>query len=175
MSFIGAGCQNTGSTGCTFIGAGRNNFNRGSSAGIVAGWGNKICNVAYYGFIGAGQYNHLVGGTQHAAIVGGCNNVLENNTDRSIIGAGLSNTICDGACCSGILGGTLNIVDHDKSFIIGSNITSSAACTTFVNNFKAQGPSTGTTVVILENLPTSDPNNAGQLWNDSGTLKVSAG
>ena len=175
MSFIGAGCQNTGSTGCTFIGAGRNNFNRGSSAGIVAGWGNKICNVAYYGFIGAGQYNHLVGGTQHSAIVGGCNNVLEDNTDRSIIGAGLSNTICDGACCSGILGGTLNIVDHDKSFIIGSNITSSAACTTYVNNFKAQGPSTGTTVVILENLPTSDPNNAGQLWNDSGTLKVSAG
>ena len=30
-------------------------------------------------------------------------------------------------------------------------------------------------VVILSNLPTSDPTNAGQLWNDSGTLKVSAG
>jgi len=30
-------------------------------------------------------------------------------------------------------------------------------------------------VVMLSNLPTSDPNNAGQLWNDSGTLKVSAG
>ena len=29
--------------------------------------------------------------------------------------------------------------------------------------------------VILSNLPTSDPNNAGQLWNDSGTLKISAG
>jgi len=27
----------------------------------------------------------------------------------------------------------------------------------------------------LSNLPTSDPSNAGQLWNDSGTLKVSAG
>lgn len=26
-----------------------------------------------------------------------------------------------------------------------------------------------------EKLPTSDPVNAGQLWNDSGTLKVSAG
>jgi len=31
------------------------------------------------------------------------------------------------------------------------------------------------TVVMLSNLPTSNPNNAGQLWNDSGTLKVSAG
>ena len=30
-------------------------------------------------------------------------------------------------------------------------------------------------VVMLSNLPTSDPNNAGQLWNDSGTLKISAG
>jgi len=30
-------------------------------------------------------------------------------------------------------------------------------------------------VVMLSNLPTSDPSNAGQLSNDSGTLKVSAG
>ena len=30
-------------------------------------------------------------------------------------------------------------------------------------------------VVKLTGLPTSDPTNAGQLWNDSGTLKISAG
>lgn len=29
--------------------------------------------------------------------------------------------------------------------------------------------------VVMTNLPTSDPVNAGELWNDSGTLKVSAG
>lgn len=29
--------------------------------------------------------------------------------------------------------------------------------------------------VIISNLPTADPVNAGELWNDSGTLKVSAG
>ena len=29
--------------------------------------------------------------------------------------------------------------------------------------------------VMATGLPTSDPNNAGQLWNDSGTLKVSSG
>ena len=29
--------------------------------------------------------------------------------------------------------------------------------------------------IMMSNLPTSDPSNAGQLWNDSGTLKVSAG
>lgn len=30
-------------------------------------------------------------------------------------------------------------------------------------------------VVMIENLPTADPANADQLWNDNGTLKVSAG
>lgn len=30
-------------------------------------------------------------------------------------------------------------------------------------------------VVMIENLPSTDPVNAGQLWNDNGTLKVSAG
>ena len=29
--------------------------------------------------------------------------------------------------------------------------------------------------VMVSDLPTSDPNNAGQLWNDGGTLKISAG
>ena len=29
--------------------------------------------------------------------------------------------------------------------------------------------------IVLSNLPTSDPSNAGQLYNDSGTLKVNAG
>ena len=29
--------------------------------------------------------------------------------------------------------------------------------------------------IVLSALPTSDPTNAGQLWNDSGTLKISAG
>ena len=30
-------------------------------------------------------------------------------------------------------------------------------------------------IIKLSSLPTSDPTNAGQLWNDSGTLKISAG
>jgi len=31
------------------------------------------------------------------------------------------------------------------------------------------------TVIIMDNLPTSDPLNAGQLWNNAGVLTVSAG
>ena len=34
---------------------------------------------------------------------------------------------------------------------------------------------TSSGVVIFSALPTTDPVNAGQLWNDGGTLKVSAG
>jgi hypothetical protein len=67
---------------------------------------------------------------------------------------------------------------HNNSFIIGSNITSSCACTTFVNNLTVSGSNgggAGASVVIMRGLPTSDPTNAGQLWNDSGTLKISAG
>jgi NADPH:quinone reductase-like Zn-dependent oxidoreductase len=30
-------------------------------------------------------------------------------------------------------------------------------------------------VVTFSNLPTSDPNNAGQLWNNSGVLNISSG
>ena len=29
--------------------------------------------------------------------------------------------------------------------------------------------------IMAADLPTSDPNNTGQLWNDSGTVKISAG
>ena len=50
-----------------------------------------------------------------------------------------------------------------------STVTLNTGVTT-LNNLTASG---GT--VLLTNLPTSDPNNAGQLWNDSGTLKISAG
>ena len=30
-------------------------------------------------------------------------------------------------------------------------------------------------VVMMSSLPTSDPSNAGQLWNSSGDLKISTG
>ena len=42
------------------------------------------------------------------------------------------------------------------------------------NGFSGSTLST-TGVVILSGLPTSDPTNAGQLWNNSGVLTVSAG
>ncbi len=61
------------------------------------------------------------------------------------------------------------------------NITDNVITTASSNaNLQIDAAGTGaiellTQKVIMANLPTSDPSNAGQLFNDSGTLKVSAG
>jgi len=63
----------------------------------------------------------------------------------------------------------------------GINITDNIITTSSSNaNLQIDAAGTGaiellTQKVIMANLPTSDPSNAGQLFNDSGTLKVSAG
>lgn len=64
-----------------------------------------------------------------------------------------------------------------KSIDISGNVISSTFTNTDINISPngTGGISLDSIKVLLPNLPTSDPNNAGQLWNDSGTLKVSAG
>jgi hypothetical protein len=44
---------------------------------------------------------------------------------------------------------------------------------TVISTQSTNGLEIDTQVIVLSNLPTSDPNNPGQLWNDNGTLKVS--
>lgn len=181
---VAGGTLNTGSGQCSFIGAGECNYASTIRATVVAGCNNEALSpnsavvggesnsaCANHSFIGSGRFNTVCGWT--GGIISGDSNCISSAINYTIIGGGIRNT--GSAHCSGILGGADNYISgsHNDSFIIGSNITSSAACTTFVNNFKAQGPSVGTTVVILENLPTINPNNPGQLWNDSGTLKIS--
>ena len=48
-------------------------------------------------------------------------------------------------------------------------VTSTLGTATSITDLTASG------TVIFSGLPTSDPVAAGQLWNDAGTLKVSAG
>ena len=48
-------------------------------------------------------------------------------------------------------------------------VTSTFGAATSITDLTASG------TVILSGLPTADPVVAGQLWNDAGTLKVSAG
>ena len=70
--------------------------------------------------------------------------------------------------------GTLDI---DGGITITDNTITTASSNT---NLQIDASGTGaiellTQKVIMANLPTSDPGTAGQLFNDSGTLKVSAG
>ena len=193
-SIIVGGTLNTTTAPCTFIGGGCDNIinNTLRSGSVIVGGRNNTTTNGYYpgpnyentfigggfcntissyglSFIGAGGRNTISAGYANV-IVGGCDNT--NSGNYSIIGGGCNNTISASTNTSGILGGRDNTVSHSDSFIIGSSITSHAAGTMHINNLTVSG-SASTSVVIMRNLPTSDPGVTGQLYNDGGTLKIS--
>ena len=73
--------------------------------------------------------------------------------------------------------GHLNITNksNDSDIIFKSDDGSGGVTTYFFLDGSDVSTKILTQKVIMSNLPTSDPNNAGQLYNDSGTLKISAG
>jgi len=185
-AFIGGGTCNSASACTTVIAGGSCNKVEAQFSVIGGGLNNLIASTAQQSALVGGQYNtgsgdwtfngagrENVAAGDYSSVVGGKCNVTNTNADYSSIVGGCSNTINTNKCYSGILGGCNNTVAHTGSFAIGKDITTTAADTTFVNNFIASG--SGTTVVVFKNLPTSDPTNAGQVWNDGGTLKISAG
>ena len=69
--------------------------------------------------------------------------------------------------------GTLEILGNitgSGNLEIAGNISGSNSSTGSIGSLKVSGAS-----IDFTNLPTSDPSIAGRLWNDSGTLKISAG
>ena len=154
-SFIGAGYNNTNSGYYNnFIGAGNNNTISGymSDNAIVSGFSNTIS--VCYGFIGSGVCNTISGYYGGCStIVGGCGNTISGDyKDAKFIGGGCKNhtagnksvvvggTLNSGSGdCSGILGGKNNEVTHANSFIVGSDLSSTAVCTTYVNNLDVEG------------------------------------
>tara|TARA_R100001460_G_scaffold30563_2_gene60328 strand:- start:1150 stop:2304 length:1155 start_codon:yes stop_codon:yes gene_type:complete len=130
------------------IGGGCKNIISGSSVNSIIGSGtnNLICgciNSPGLAFIGGGNCNVIQGCAHYGnSIVGGCKNTIDPSfnispscqTDvrHSAILGGINNTAS--ACESYIIGGCENFAKHECSFIVGSNITSSAVCTTYVNN-----------------------------------------
>jgi len=76
--------------------------------------------------------------------------------------------------------GSATILQGDADVILGSSGgTGTISLTTHSSvPFKIENDdsiSMSPAKIVMTNLPTSDPTNAGQLWNDSGTLKISAG
>ena len=141
---------------CSFIGGGLCNticstggMKNAYGASIVGGLLNT--NSAYYSTIGGGNRNTISDYTSNAFIgAGTCNNISQS-ADNGFIGSGTQNEIicsaygsaiitgcCNRICgrCSTILGGFRNDINssHNNSHIIGSCISSSAACTVHVNN-----------------------------------------
>ena len=173
-AFIGAGFNNAiiDSNTASGIVSGRQNINCGNCSFIGAGRCNVVAGSVSNAFIGSGRGNCVR--SNCSAIVGGCNNEIGESSTCSFIGSGQDNIVCGNN--SAILGGTTNNVNsHNNAFIIGSNITTTAGCTAYVNNFYATGSNGASNVVILANLPTSDPGVAGQVWRSGNDLKISTG
>ncbi len=60
------------------------------------------------------------------------------------------------------------IVKHDATFEKPVNLTVTAPLA--IDGYLIAG-----NMVMFDGLPTSDPNNEGQLWNNNGDVRVSAG
>ena len=155
-SFIGAGQSNLARKFAGVV-AGHGNKAYGTRGFIGAGHANTVDYNSPDSIIGAGRYNCVVGrpdasngilagicnriaSTIGSSIVGGQNNcvgVFGNRSDHSFIGGGCCNTI-SGSRFSAILGGKQNVVESClyNTFIVGSNITATRACTIFVNRNK---------------------------------------
>lgn len=94
-------------------------------------------------------------------------------TVTSVAGTGTVNglTLTGTVTSSGslTLGGTLSLASPPA---IGGTAPAGGAFTTLTSNGVT---SFSNASISMANLPTADPTVAGRLWNDSGTLKVSAG
>ncbi len=153
-AFIGSGrcnCINA-SNSSIILGGSENTSSVGGANSILGGYRNKI--QTNYGFIGNGICNTIAGSSNaYNAIISGENNTITSSLSSTLrhnfIGGGKDNLIS--GSCSSILGGHDNIINHNNSFIIGSNLTSTADCTTFMNNLVVEGTgSFGTLHTIYE-------------------------
>ena len=174
---IAGGYDNVAYNLNTTVGGGKSNCSLGVATTIAGGKDNYVYSPASAcSFIGGG-YNNCIGSSLGGStIAGGCSNKVAGFGFGGFIGGGNSNciqgtnnVIAGGqynyatGTGSSILGGVSNTITHDHSFITGSNITSVSA-----NMLHAT-----TLYLSAAALPTSDPNQPGVVWNDSGTLKIS--
>ena len=112
------------------------------SDNVVLGGINNVINGTSCSFIGNGQYNKI-------------------SSAYSTIGNGKCNTISTSSAYSTILGGCSNILSNCHSFILGTNIKTSADCTTYVN------------CLNINNIPTSSAGlPPGSVWSNGGILTI---
>tara|TARA_A100000172_G_scaffold25405_1_gene14848 strand:+ start:12455 stop:17284 length:4830 start_codon:yes stop_codon:yes gene_type:complete len=175
----GIGNRSTGIYGST-VGGGYFNFATGYSSTVAGGQNNRAqCTGS---FIGGGSSNYATG-FRSSAVGGTYNRAIGQN---SIVGGGYTNRACannssvlgghsnlNSGLCSSILGGANNCINtgHNCSFIIGTGITSSAACTTFVNNLTSLGTLDGCSIESKNGFKIGE--DAIVTYNTSFTLPLS--
>ena len=140
--FIGGGKSHCicDSTQGTIAGGDGNRISGGCNNTVSGGYLNHIRNNSFESSIGGGINNQVC--ENYGTVSGGYSNTIVGGT--SVIGGGKSN--CITGTCSGILGGINNTADANKSFIVGSDISSTVACHTHVNNLTTTGNITGSNI-----------------------------
>ena len=144
------GCANTSSGNFTIIGGGQNNVITNATtkchSGIFSGFGNTISSTNKSVILGGST--NTIGTTACCTTIGGgfnnsstsCQTFIGGGYTNAIAGSvssiigGNNNTISSAGTRGAILGGEISTLQHNKSFIVGSNITSTAVCTTFMNS-----------------------------------------
>lgn len=127
----------------------------GYTAGKAGSTVNSVAIGNGAGSVGSGRNNSIAIG-----FLAGQSNQAANNIIVNATGSALNRTDQFGIDIRTSTAGSLTY-DTTNDWTFGAGVT--------MTDLTASG------VVIFSALPTSDPANAGQLWNDGGTLKVSAG
>ena len=127
---------------------------------IIGGVSNTVTGTACCSVVVGGSSNKVC--TAASVTIGGMMN--ETNACFGTTIGGALNKVCGNGAQGAVIGGCTNVIEHNSSVIAGgTNMTSVSGCMLHANS------------LYLNNLPVSDPLLAGVVWNDGGTLKISAG
>ena len=188
---FGANALGTLTTGNNNVGVGV-----GAGSGIKTGSGNMAVGYGSLSNIDSGSNNVAIGtnalyrckgGGQNVAIgqgagMGASGNSMQRNV---FIGANTANKLSGAARENVVLGfnSAQSLVTGNRNIILGAycevgeSINNALNIGNLITGNMASGSKSVTVdgTLTVNNIPTSDPNVAGQIWNDNGTLKVSAG
>lgn len=200
MYYNTTGKQNValGSDSLKVLTTGNNNcgIGVGSGSGIKSGSGNMAIGYGSLSNINTGSNNVAVGtnalyrcngGGQNVAIgqgagMGASGNSMQRNV---FIGANTGNKLSGSAERNVVIGfnSAQELVTGSRNIIVGAycEVGTDANDVLNIGNLITGNMASGSKAVTIDgsltvnNIPTSDPNVAGQIWNDNGTLKVSVG
>jgi hypothetical protein len=147
-STIGGGILNITQSNCSTIAGGASNVTSQTWSSIGGGCANRTF----------GQYSNISGGRSNTTTTFGTNGTINGgwlntvNSLSSFIGGGCGNTTCGDF--STIVGGQLNTTTCNHTHVLGCNILTNQAFTTYVNNLTVNGGGLAQTRVTINSIPT---------------------